>query len=227
MTPARKHLMPPPAKSRAVRTIPKSSKGHFVGELVYDNINGKPQRLGFASYTEFKTAICLIYREDFADMEEQLASLPFNHPKGAPSQHFFDFRFTTKGGQKICISVKPERIAKTYVYQATISAVKNAAIGNICDAVATVTERNISPIELHNAELYHAARRSEPTIDAIIIDALGRLEAPVSINQFLEDVGLPGRGFFSVARAIRFGQARLFTPEKIRGKTLIERGAAA
>jgi len=227
MSAARRHLMQPPAKSRAVRTIPKSSKGHFVGELVYENINGKPQRLGFASYTEFKAAICLIYREDFADIEEQLASLPFNHPKGAPSQHFFDFRFTTKGGQRICISVKPERIATTYAYQATIGAVKNAAIGNICDAVATVTERNISPIELHNAELYHAARKPEPEIDAIVVDGLAQLETTVSVNEFLESIGLSGRGFFSVARAIRAGHARLFTPEKIRGKTLIERGQAA
>ena len=205
MAETRKHLRPTPAKSRAVRKIPKASKGHFVGELVYDDINGMPQRLGFASYTEFKAAICLIYRDDFADIEEQLASLPFNHPKGAPSEHFVDFRFTTKGGQRICISVKPDRIAKTYVYQATIGAVKKAAIGNICDAVATVTERNISPIELHNAELYHAARRPEPSVDEVVVDALSRLDGPVSINQFLEDIGISGRGFFSVARAIRFG----------------------
>jgi len=227
MKETRTHFRKTPAKSRAVRKIPKLSKGHFVGELVYDNINGAPQRLGFASYTEFKAAICLIYRDDFADIEEQLASLPFNHPKGAPSEHFFDFRFTTKGGKKICISVKPERIAKTYDYQATIGAVKEAAIGNICDAVATVTERNISPIDLHNAELFHAARRPEPAIDAIVLDGLARLEAAVSINQFLADIGLSGQGFFSVARAIRFGHARLFTPEKIRGKTIIERGNSA
>ena len=227
MSPARKHLMPTPAKSRAVRKIPKSSKGHFVGELVYDNTNGEPQRLGFASYTEFKAAICLIYRDDFEDIEEQLASLPFAHPKGATSKHFFDFRFTTKGGQKICISVKPERIAKTYGYQATIDAVKNAAIGNICDAVATVTERNISPVELHNAELFHAARQPEPEIDKIVTEGMSRLDATISISEFLVSVGLGGRGFFSVARAVRFGHARLFAPEKIRGKTLIERGEAA
>ena len=227
MKETRTHFMKTPAKSRAVRKIPKSSKHHFVGELVYDNINGEPQRLGFASYTEFKTAICLIYRDDFADIEEQLASLRFNHLKGTPSVHYFDYRFTTKGGKKVCISVKPERIAKTYDYQATIRAVKKAAIGNICDAVATVTERNISPIELHNAELFHSARRPEPAIDAIVLEGLARLETTVSIEQFLADIGLNGRGFRSVARAIRFGHARLFTPEKIRGKTLIERGNPA
>lgn len=216
-----------PLKSRAVRKIPKSSKFSFVGELVYDNINGEPQRLGFSSYTEFKTAICLIYRDDFADIEEQLAGLSFKKPDGSTSTHHFDYRFTTKGGWKICISVKPERIADTFIYRATISGVKKAAMGNICDAVATVTDRNISPIEFHNAELFHAARRPQPAIDEKVIAGLKLLKGPVSINQFLEDIGLSGAGFFSVARAIRHGNARLFSLEKIRGKTLIERGDAA
>lgn len=223
----RRHQRPVPAKSRAVRAIPKASKGHFVGELVFTDANGKPQRVGFASYTEFKTLICLLYRDDFTDIEEQLAALRFQHPRGDTSNHHFDFRLTTKGGQRVCISVKPERIAQTYKYQSTIKAVKKAAIGNICDAVATVTERNISPVELHNAELFHAARQPEPEIDNIVNEGLAQLETTVSINEFLEAVGLGGRGFFSVARAIRFGHARLFTPEKIRGKTLIERGMAA
>lgn len=227
MTEPRKHLRLTPAKSRAVRKIPKSSKFNFVGEFVYDNINGAPQRLGFASYTEFKTAICLIYRDDFADIEEQLAGLRFKKADGSTSTHHFDFRFTTKGGRKICISVKPEKIADTFMYRATIGGVKKAAIGNICDAVATVTDRNISPIEFHNAELFHAARKPQPAIDEKVIAGLKLLKGPVSINQFLEDIGLSGAGFFSVARAIRHGNARLFSSEKIRGKTLIERGDPA
>lgn len=227
MTETRKHLRLTPAKSRAVRTIPKSSKGHFVGELVYTTLDGKPQRLGFASLTELHTSLCLIYRDDFADIEEQLAALPFATPSGGASAHFFDFRFTTKSGQKVCISVKPERIAQTYIYRATIDAVVKAAVGNICDRVTTVTERNIHPVELHNAKLFHAARTPEPALDAEIVAALQTLDGPVTIDQFLSDLGLYGRGFFSVARAIRFGHARLFTQEKIRGKTLIERAVAA
>ncbi|MEP1698793.1 MAG: hypothetical protein ABJJ69_19860 [Paracoccaceae bacterium] len=110
MSATRKHLMPTPAKSRAVRKIPKSSKGHFVGEFVYNNINGKPQRIGFASYSEFNTAICLIYRDDFADIEEQLASLPFNHPRGTSSEHYFDFRFTTVRRQGFWDQERPKLI---------------------------------------------------------------------------------------------------------------------
>lgn len=213
-----------PMPSRAIRKIPKSSKFSFVGELVYDNVDGERQRLGFASHTEFKAALCLIYRDDFRDIEEQLSGVNFIQPDGSTSQHYFDFRYTTKGGQEICISVKPEEIAKTAKYQATIGSVKAAAIGNICDAVATVTNRNICPIEFHNAELFHAARTPQPDIDKKVLDGLAHLKGPVSINQFLADIGLNGAGFFAVARAIRFGHARLFTSEKIKGKTLIERG---
>lgn len=212
-----------PARSRAVRPIPKSSKGHFVGELVFNGPVG-PQRLGFASLTEHNAAICLIYRPDFHDIEEQLAALHFTLPSGKPSRHFFDFRLTQKGGRRICVSVKPERIASSYAYRATMSGVKRAAIGNICDAVATISERNIHPVELHNAKLFHAARYPETEIDGLVLDALRRLSSPTSVNEFLLKAGIGGRGFYSVARAIRFGHAAVFAPEAIRGTTLIVRG---
>ena len=212
-----------PARSRAVRPIPKSSKGHFVGELVFSGPVG-PQRLGFASLNEHNAALCLIYRPDFFDIEEQLAALHFTLPNGKPSRHFFDFRLTQKGGRRICISVKPERIALTFKYRAMIAEVKRAAIGNICDAVATITERNIHPVELNNVKLFHAARYPEPEVDGLVLDALRCLSSPTSINEFLLKAGIGGRGFYSVARAIRFGHAAVFAPEAIRGTTLIVRG---
>ncbi|WP_157373968.1 hypothetical protein [Salipiger sp. CCB-MM3] len=209
-----------PLPSRAKRKIPKSSKGHFVGELVF-NRGEVRQRLGFASMTEHNAALCLIYRPDFLDIEEQLASLPFILPNGKASQHFFDFRVTFRGGRRICISVKPERIAQTYLYQATMARIRQAAIGSICDDVRTITERNIDPVELHNAKLFHSARDPEPQLDAQILDGLTKIESPVSIGEFLEGLGIGARGFRSVARAIRFGHAKLFTREKITGPTLI------
>lgn len=225
MVEARKHLRKPPAKSRAVRKIPRSSKGHFVGELGFKN-GAEDQRLGWGSLTEHDVALCFIYRPDFMDLEEQLAGLPFTLPNGKLSHHYFDFRFTQKGGRKICISVKPESIAVTYRYRAKIGKVRKAAVGNICDAVLTVTERNIDPVKLHNAKLFHAARNVEPELDEVILYWLKKLSQPTSINDFLAGAGIGGHGFFSVARAIRFGHARLFTPGKIRGTTLIENGRA-
>lgn len=214
------HLRKMPAKSRAVRAIPKASKGHFVGELVF-NRGDHPQRLGFASLHEYRAALCLIYRPDFLDLEEQLAPLYFSLPNGKPSKHFFDFRLTQKGGRRICISVKREWVANTYKYRSLIKCVQEAACGNICDAVITITERNIHPIRLQHAELFHAARDPEPELDQDIIAKLRKHTGPVSINEFLTESKIGGKGFFSVARAIRFGHAKLFSFENITGKALI------
>ncbi|SCM66403.1 hypothetical protein [Donghicola eburneus] len=209
--------------SRAKRKIPKRSKGHFVGELVFNREEVR-QRLGFASMLEHNAALCFIYRSDFWDIEEQLDALPFVLPNGKASNHFFDFRVTFKGGRRVCISVKPERKAQTFEYRAKIECVRKAAIGNICDAVLTVTERNIHPTELHNAKLFHSARDPEPALDARIIAGLSALEGPIQVREFLTNVGLEGCGFRGVARAIRLGQAKLCNAEKITPQTLIWKG---
>lgn len=222
---ARTHQRMTPAKSRAVRSIPKSSKGHFVGELVF-NRGGRPQRLGFASKLECDAALCLIYRPGFADIEEQLAGLPFTHADGTPGIYHFDLRLAQLNGRWTCVSVKPEAIAKTAIYRAMFKQVKAAAIGNICHAAVTVTERNINPVVLHNATLYHAARDPEPETDAFVEEKLREVTQPMRISEFLDGIGLGGKGFFSIARAIRFGHARMFSPEKITPTTLIVPKAA-
>ncbi|MFE3837570.1 hypothetical protein [Pseudogemmobacter sonorensis] len=221
----RPRLRKTPATSRAVRRIPKSSKGHFVGELVFNRGN-QPQRLGFGSKGEHDTALCLIYRPDFADLEEQLAALTFSRPNGKPSHHFFDFRLTQTSGRRICISVKPERIAERADYRAMFECVKRAAIGNICDAAITVTERHRDPVVLHNAKLFHAARDPQPEIDALIERGLRDCTGPTPICEFLAGIGLGGAGFFGMARAIRFGHAVLLGLEKITSNTLITAKAA-
>ena len=124
----------------------------------------------------------------------------------------------------MCISVKQELYAQTYDYQSTMARIRQAAIGNICDDVRTITERNISPIELHNAKLFHSARDPEPQIDACVFEALKELHEPVGISDFLAKIGVGGAGFRSVARAIRLGHANLFQPAKITGRTLIVKG---
>lgn len=215
-----------PLASRARRKIPKSSRGHFVGELVF-NRGEQRQRLGFASLYEHNAALCFIYRPDFLDIEEQLAALPYVRPNGTSAVHFFDFRVTFKGGRRVCISVKPERIAQMYQYRATMDCIRQAAIGNICEEVLTVTQCNIDPVELHNAKLFHSARDLEPELDARVKAGLKNIQGPVRICDFLESIELGGAGFRSVARAIRFGQAKLFNREKINSRTLILRGEVA
>lgn len=225
MTSIENHFRQTPAKSRAVRPIPKSSKGHFVGELVF-NRGSQRQRLGFGSLVEHDAALCLIYQPNFLDIEEQLAALPFILPNGDASRHFFDYRVTTTSLRRTCISVKRECEAKTFKYQAMIEQVKKAAIGNICDDVKTITERNIHPITLHNAKLFHAARDPQPSVDDVVFAQLANVASPVQIAEFLEKAGIGGSGFHSVARAIRFKRIHLLAAERITGRAFIVNRAA-
>jgi len=215
-----------PLLSRAVRPIPKSSKGHFVAELVFNRGN-EIQRLGCASELEYNAALCLIYRSGFVDLEEQLAPLPYTGIDGKVHDHYFDFRLSQTSGRRICVSVKPEQIAETAVYKANFRRIRQAAVGSICDAAITVTERNISPVALHNAKLFHAARDPQPEIDQLLLAGLPRLTHLQPISEFLDAVGINGHGFFAVARAIRMGKISLFQQEEIHTDTLIFCGKAA
>lgn len=74
-----------PRPSRAQRTLPKMSEGHFVITLTFgEEKHGEGQIIGCESLLEYRTALCLIYRPDFADLREQVGPVhlaPPNHER--------------------------------------------------------------------------------------------------------------------------------------------------
>lgn len=212
-----------PRPSQAKRSVPRSSKGHFVGQLVYQ-LRGKPQILSFDSLLEYHAALCLIYMLNVVEVEEQLAPLSFRKPNNSLGTHYFDFRATFRGGKRWAIAVKPERIAQTYKFKATMDAIASAAMPEVAQKVSVITERNLNPIEVHNAKLFHAARKVQTQVDEVIQDALKNILKPMRIFDFLKQVGCNGAGFFSVVRCIRFGHALHVDGGKICSDSLIMSG---
>ncbi len=212
-----------PEPSQAKRKIAKSSKGHFVGQLVYQ-LMGVPQILAFESLLEYHAALCFIYMFNVVEVEEQIAAIAFRKPDGSPGQHFFDFRVTFRGGRRIAIAVKPEHIAQRYKFVATMSAVASATTLQVADGVYIVTERNIDPVLLHNAKLFHAARHNDSQMDQIIQDGIKDVLEPIQISEFLQNTGCYGAGYFSVARSIRFGHALHMDGGRIEPSSLIMSG---
>jgi len=215
-----------PAPSRASRLIPRSSKGHFVGQLVFD-LKGKPQCLGFESLLEYQAALCLIYHHDVGDIEEQVAPVVYKRRSGKVASHHLDFRVTLVQGRRIGIAVKPEVIAMTHDFQSDIRAIRSAAVPHVVHDICVVTERNIHPVTLHNAKLFHAARRRQPEIDTIILEAANSTREPSTIREFLDRTGLKGTGFHGVARGIRSGAIMHVDGGRITGDSLIRGGEVA
>lgn len=123
--PASTFHLPDPAISRAARAIPKASQGHFVGELVFGV--ERPQRVGFESLLEFKTALCTVYRPGFVDLEEHLAPVFFRKPNGDIGHHYLDYRATFEGRIRIGLVVKPSHRAERSTFIAEVKAVADAA----------------------------------------------------------------------------------------------------
>ena len=211
--------LPDPAVSRAARAIPKASQGHFVGEFVFGV--ERPQRVGFESLLEFKTAICTVYRPGFVDLEEQIAPIAFRKPNGDISYHYLDYRATFEGRIRIGLVVKPSRRAERSAFIAEIKAVADAAVPEVVDKVAVVTERNIHPVELFNAKLFHAARRPVEEEDKVICHLASLLRAPVTVECLMEQGRHDAVTLFGIARTIHRGGLKLLRKERIEGSTMV------
>lgn len=213
------YFLPEPAKSRAVRPIPKASQGHFVGEFVFGV--EKPQRVGFASLLEFRTAICTVYRPGFVDLEEQIAPVAFRKPNGNMGHHYLDYRATFRNGLRIGIVVKPSHIARRQAFRAVTLGVAKAAVPTVVDKLTTVTESHINPVELFNAELFHAARRPVSDEDKAIDELRVKLRSPVTIGHLLGEGQRDGVTLFGIARAIHGQSLTLLRKERIHHSALI------
>ncbi|PJF08826.1 hypothetical protein [Pseudorhodobacter sp. MZDSW-24AT] len=213
------YYLPEPAKSRAVLPIPKSSQGHFVGEFVFGI--EKPQRVGFASFLEFTTAICTVYLPGFVDLQEQLAPVAFRKANGDIGHHYLDYRATFRNGLRIGIAVKPSHIAKKPEFRAEMQAVAQAAVPAVIDKLAIVTEQNINPVDLFNAKLFHAARRPVFCEDEAIREIRKKLPGPVTVEHLLTEGRSAGVTLFGVARAIHGQGLKLLRKERIALSALV------
>lgn len=220
------HFLPDPAPSRAMRSIPKASQGHFVGEFVFGT--SKPQRVGFESLLEFQTAMCTVYRPGFVDLEEQLAPVAFRKSNGKIGYHFLDFRATFQSGVRIGMAVKPSSKAGIAAFNAKMRAIKEVATTTAVDKLVVVTERHIDPVELANAKLFHAARRTVPEEDDVVAEIVRHLRLPVRIEHIVRTGRSDGVTLFGVARFIHRGGLNLLEKEKINVGTMVvanDRGA--
>lgn len=210
-----------PVPSRAKRSIPRSSQGHFVGQSDFWR-DGSCQVYGFESLLEFRVSLIAIYRPDFRDLEEQVGPIVFRRPNGKAGLHFLDFRLTLVGGRRVGLVVKPWRRAVTEAFRADVRALHEAAVPHHVDRLCVVTERNLDPVVLANAQLFHDARAPAPDLDAVVMDDLRTMDRITTIGSFLVRSGRGGSGYFPVIRLIRGGFLSVRSDVRIGYDTVIK-----
>ncbi|QDY69414.1 hypothetical protein [Qingshengfaniella alkalisoli] len=89
------------------------------------------------------------------------------------------------------------------------------------DRVCVISERDIDPVHLERAKLFHAARHPNQEMDLFIRSELAGLTRPIAIRELLRQSSVGKAGWWSVVRAIRPGIVDVVNWEPITERSVI------
>lgn len=215
----------PPTPPSGGRKIPVVSKGHFTGNLVVGDEHGEGRVIEVESHLEMQTALILIARPDIVDIETQVAFDWFDED-GEIHTHFFDFKAYHRDGSRTAIMVKPRKRLQSERFVTEAHRIAAQVTPAFADNVTIFTDADVDPIELHNAELFHAMRTRDPEADAAMRRLVAGVDGAVRIADLVSHSGLEARGFRALVRLIATGALETCAFERIGYETLVQRGRA-
>jgi hypothetical protein len=207
-----------PHASWADRDVPLSVKNRSTGHLVIGD--GPGRILQTDSHLEMKVALLLSTRCDVATLEEQVA-FPWRDRAGQDHVHYFDFRITLLSGRRVAVTVKAAAVVAKGRFLPKFRPIARAVTPAFADDVRLMTDRDINPIALANATLFHAYRAPDPEADAAAAQATGDLLGAPPLGALTAAIGLGPRGYRALVRRIRHGQLVLLTPQRISAESLV------
>jgi hypothetical protein len=196
------------------------AKKHFTGSFVHGDHEGDV--MDVQSHTEFQTALVMLARRDVVRLENQVA-FEWIDVDGKRRTHYFDFRVTLRDGRRIALVVKWSTKARKPQFKEVTARIASQVPPAFADEVLVVTERHLDPIEVHNAELIHAARFPEPEVDAAARHTILCLGGAAKIGDLVAAVGHGGQGFRAIVRLIGAHELELVEHERITYETFVRR----
>ena len=221
MTPDGAFRIPQPPT--ADRSIKMGKKSHFTGSLVMGEEEG--QELELESHTELQTALVMLARREVISLENQVRFVGTG-PNGADMEHVFDYRVSLRDGTRTALVVKRAVKAADPDFRAKMRCLAKQVIPDVADRVCLITERDLDPIEVFNAELIHSVRQPDPEPDAAVRRVIAKLTGAAKIADIAAASGGSGSGFRSVVRMIRRHELELVSRERIAPEALVRRRVA-
>ncbi|MBN2906681.1 MAG: hypothetical protein JXJ18_08235 [Rhodobacteraceae bacterium] len=205
------------------KAMAKGRREHFTGHFVFGPNEGKA--MDFESNTEFRIALVVLARPGVVDLENQV---PFRwrDTTGKVHTHFFDFRASQKDGSRIAIMVKAAHRLKSERLRAELAAIAAQVTPDFADRVVIMTEKDLDPVELFNAEIVHEFRRSDPVADAAARRAVQGLVGAARIEDLVETIGLGADGFRALVRLVGTRELELTEAVRISHDAFVRRRAA-
>lgn len=203
------------------RLIAKSSKGHFIGWLTVGE-GADRSIIQCESYLELRWCLCLLSMMETASIADQVA-FPWEavSPDGEVKQrtHFFDFVVTQKDGTRVAYAVKPAAGYRGTFKQELPHISAQAIASGFADDVRLLTDEDLDPVMLFNAELLYSVRHADETADEkaqILVTAMSGI---ATLGELTEKLGLGAMGRRALLRLIGSHHLRLVEPERIGSNT--------
>ncbi|WP_422072035.1 hypothetical protein [Tranquillimonas rosea] len=209
-----------PKRLRTSRVMPRGLREHFTCQFTFGSDEGQTMKLD--SHSELCVAFVTLSKLDVVDLENQV---PFKwvRPNGKPATHYFDFRAVMADGRRRAIMVKSEYRRQQATVQDELVQIAAQVTPDFADEVVVMTERDVDPVELFNAEIMHEMRRPDPEADAAARRVVSELVASVQIQDLVEAIGLGARGFRAVVRLIRSHELELVMKMRIAHAAYVRR----
>ncbi|WP_157960602.1 hypothetical protein [Primorskyibacter marinus] len=209
-----------PERLRTSRKIAKGRRTQFTGQFTFGPDEGRT--MDIESHTELCTALVTIARPDVVGLENQV---PFEWvtPNGKTATHHFDFRVLMADGSRRAIMVKSEYRRRQLEVQQELAQVAAQVTPEFADEVIIMTERDLDPVELFNAEMMHEMRRPDPEADAAARRLMGEMVASAQIQDLVDAIGLGARGFRAIVRLLRSHELKLVIKVAIAHEAYVRR----
>lgn len=213
-----------PFAPNAARRIPLKSKGHFSGHLIVGN--GSGQVMEVESNLEMRVALVLSMRPEVTDLENQTPLRWWCAETRQWRTHYFDFRASLRDGTRTAVIVKPSRKLACEAFRAEVRQIAAQVTERFADRVSLMTERDIDPIELHNATFLDGLKERDPEADAAVRRAMIGVLGARTIGEITAGTGLAGRGFRAVGRLLKTRELALSRRVRITNEAHVHRRAA-
>ena len=209
-----------PCPPQNARKVAKGRRNHFTGQT---NVGAQEESgMDIESYTELQVLLALLARPGTVHVENQV-EFAFTGPDGGTDRHFFDFRATKADGSRTAIMVKAAYRFRQASIHDQLTYIASQVTKSFADSVEVLTEKNLVPSEIHNAEMMHQMRRPVPDVDAAARRAIRDIRGHVLIRDLVEIIGHAGDGFQAVVRLIRSHELKLTRRERISYETYVTR----
>lgn len=201
-----------PTNSRGNRRVPLLSKGHFTGHIVAGN--GAGVVVETESYLELNWCLCLLSREETVSLVEQVA-FEWHDRDGEWRTHYFDMVVTQRDHRAIAYTVKPEAKVTDGFQREVAWIAAQARTSGFASDVRLLSDTDLDPVELHNAQLLHGLRVPDPEADTAAVSVFNAMSGVSTLADLSVRIGLDARGFRALIRLIRSHHLHLVHHEKI------------